>query len=110
MNNALERIWKEAFMAQSRYYSGICLGDLGEPMKTLNQCPSGDPSFALPTYQSTALSLWQSVRCLYTNTQQVSTSVLSLLHWVKSQLTTITVYEVAHSKIQLLFPLPFCKD
>jgi hypothetical protein len=35
MSNELERIWKEAVVACSRHYPGICLEGLKKIMKTL---------------------------------------------------------------------------
>jgi hypothetical protein len=56
MNDELENIWKEAVVAESRYYPSICLGGLRKTTKILSQdiwFPARDskrehPEYALP--------------------------------------------------------------
>jgi hypothetical protein len=58
MNDELERIWKEAPVAYSRYYPSICLEKLRKTTKTLSQnsrSPVRDSNLALSKYMSRAL-------------------------------------------------------
>jgi hypothetical protein len=60
MTDELERTWKEAVMAQLRYYYGICLDGLRETMKNLSGYPVSQPRLEL----STSLIQVYSVSCL----------------------------------------------
>jgi hypothetical protein len=81
-DNELKRIWKEAVMAYSRYYPGICL-ETGKNKKSLSQdsrCSARVSNRASPEYKSTALLLDQPVRYLFLNnlfTNAVISSVYS---------------------------------
>jgi hypothetical protein len=64
MTAEIERIWKEAVVAWSRYYPGICLERLKETTKTLSQdsrCPFRDSTrtleYSLDRYQANPLSV-----------------------------------------------------
>jgi hypothetical protein len=65
MNNEFEKIWKEAVVACSRYYPGICLEGLRKTAKTLSQDSWWCGWFfkqASPEYKSTAVPLDQPVQ------------------------------------------------
>jgi hypothetical protein len=68
VNNELERIWKEAVVANFRYYPGVRLDGLRKPRKYFSQdkrSPVRDLNPGPPEYEVVVLTTRRSVTVLH---------------------------------------------
>jgi hypothetical protein len=79
----LERIWKEAAVASSRYYAGICLQGLEKTTKFISPDglrPGRDSNRKSPDYKSRTVPVDQAVRSPNNNRKLVRITKLLKLN------------------------------